>query len=167
MTVALVLKPDFGSTFSRGVLRLAGTYVGLMLATVLFHFISPTPAVHVVWIGMLAFIMRSTGRANYGVLVTALSALIVFLFSLNGVAPHDVIASRALNTTIGGALALAIYWIWPTRERTQVRQAMASMLDAYRLYFQAVSRAYLDGRAVDPHELDRLAHEGAAGALER
>ncbi len=156
MTVALVLKPDFGSTFSRGVLRLAGTYVGLMLATVLFHFISPTPAVHVVWIGMLAFIMRSTGRANYGVLVTALSALIVFLFSLNGVAPHDVIASRALNTTIGGALALAIYWIWPTRERTQVRQAMSSMLDAYRLYFQAVSRAYLDGRAVDPHELDPL-----------
>ncbi len=160
MTVALVLKPDFGSTFSRGVLRLAGTYAGLMLATILFHFTSPTAAAHVIWIGILAFTMRSTGRANYGVLVTALSALIVFLFSLNGVAPHDVIASRALNTTIGGALALAIYWIWPTRERTLAPQAMSGMLDAYRLYFQAVSRASIEGRAADPHELDQLRVKG-------
>jgi uncharacterized membrane protein YccC len=160
MTVALVLKPDFGSTFSRGVLRLIGTYAGLMLATVLFHFTLPPAATHVVWIGILAFIMRSTGRANYGLLVAVLSALIVFLFSLNGVAPHDVIASRALNTTIGGTLALAIYWIWPTRERTQAPQAMASMLDSYRLYFQAVARAYIDGRAADPHQLDRLRVNG-------
>ena len=160
MTVALVLKPDFGSTFSRGVLRLIGTYAGLMLATVLLHFTLPPTAASVVWIGILAFIMRSTGRANYGLLVTVLSALIVFLFSLNGVAPHDVIASRALNTTIGGALALAIYGVWPTRERTQAPQAMASMLDAYRLYFQAVARAYIDGRAVDPHELDRVRMNG-------
>ncbi len=156
MTVALVLKPDFGNTFTRGVLRLAGTYAGLMLATVLFHFTSPTAAAHVVWIGILAFVMRSLGRANYGILVTAISALIVFLFSLIGVAPQDVIASRALNTTIGGALALVIYWVWPTRERTQAPQALASMLDAYRLYFQAVSRACLDGQCVDPRGLDRL-----------
>ncbi len=156
MTVALVLKPDFGSTFSRGVLRLAGTYAGAALATVLFHFTSPTPTADVIWIAGLAFMMRGFGRANYGVLVTMLSALIVLLFSLNGVAPHDVIASRALNTTIGGALALAIYWLWPTRERTQAPEAMATMLDAYRLYFQAVARAYLDGRAVDPRALDRL-----------
>lgn len=156
MTVALVLKPDFGGTFSRGVLRLAGTYAGLTLATVLFHFTSPTRASHVIGIGILAIVMRGFGRANYGVLVALLSALIVFLFSLNGVAPHDVISSRALNTTIGGALALAIYWIWPTRERTQVPQAMATMLDVYRLYFQAVARAYLAGGAVDAHELDRL-----------
>ena len=107
MTVALVLKPDFGSTFSRGVLRLAGTYCGLMLATVLFHLTSPTSVALVVGVGILAFLMRSFGRANYGVLVIVLSALIVFLFSLTGIAPKDVIASRALNTTIGGTLALA------------------------------------------------------------
>ena len=37
MTVAIILKPDFSTTFSRGVLRLAGTFTGLALATVLFH----------------------------------------------------------------------------------------------------------------------------------
>jgi uncharacterized membrane protein YccC len=160
MTVALVLKPDFGSTFSRGVLRLAGTYFGLMLATALFHVTSPGAAALVAGVGILAFLMRSFGRANYGVLVTVLSALIVFLFSLTGIAPKDVIASRALNTTIGGTLVLVIYLIWPTRERTQAPQAMASMLDSYRLYVQAVARAYMDGRAIDPRQLDRLRIDG-------
>ncbi len=37
MTVAVVLKPDFATTISRGVLRLAGTFAGLLLATALFH----------------------------------------------------------------------------------------------------------------------------------
>jgi uncharacterized membrane protein YccC len=156
MTIALVLKPDFGSTFSRGILRLAGTYAGLLLATVLFHFFSPAQPVDVLWIAILVFIQRWVGRANYGILVVAISALIVFLLSLTGIPPKDVIAVRALNTTIGGALALAIYWVWPTRERTQVPPALASMLDAYRLYFQGVSRAYIDARSIVTHELDRL-----------
>ncbi len=156
MTIALVLKPDFGSTFSRGVLRLAGTYVGLVLATVLFHFISPALPVRVLCIGILVFAQRSVGRANYGILVVAISAVVVFMLSLTGIPPKDVVAARALNTTIGGALALAIYWVWPTRERTQVPQALASMFDAYRLYFQGVSRAYFDRLAGVPHELDRL-----------
>jgi uncharacterized membrane protein YccC len=156
MTIALVLKPDFGSTFSRGILRLAGTYVGLLLATVLFHFFSPAQPVDVLWIAILVFMQRWVGRANYGILVVAISALIVFLLSLTGIPPKDVIAVRALNTTIGGALALVIYWVWPTRERTQVPPALASMLDAYRLYYQGVSRAYIDALSVVPHELDRL-----------
>ncbi len=156
ITIALVLKPDFGATFSRGVLRLAGTYAGLLLATVLFHLVSPAVAVHVFWIGILAFLLRSVGVANYGLLVAIISALVVFLFSLTGVEPKDVIAARALNSTIGGALALAIYWVWPTRERTQTPQAMARMLDAYRLYFRAVSRAYIHGRGVAARELDRF-----------
>jgi len=43
MTIVLVLKPEFAVTFSRGVLRIAGTMVGLLLATALFHFCRFTP----------------------------------------------------------------------------------------------------------------------------
>lgn len=156
MTIALVLKPDFGNTVSRGVLRLAGTYTGLMLATVVFHFFAPSVPASVLAIGILSFIQRSLGLANYGILVTAISSLIVFLFSVAGIAPKDVIAARALNSTIGGALALAIYWVWPTRERTQAPHALAGLFDAYRLDFQAVARDYFDGRSIVPQELDRL-----------
>ena len=39
MTIAIVLKPDFSSTFSRGILRIGGTFAGLFMATVLFHYL--------------------------------------------------------------------------------------------------------------------------------
>ena len=36
ITVAIVLKPDFTMTFSRGLLRMGGTLIGLVLATTCF-----------------------------------------------------------------------------------------------------------------------------------
>jgi uncharacterized membrane protein YccC len=143
MTVALVLKPDFTTTFSRGVLRLAGTFTGLALATVLFHALSPTLAMQALFIAVFMFFMRWAGPANYGVLVTALTAMVVLLFASTGVAPAQVIAARALFTVAGGAIALAAYRVWPTWERTQVPEALARLLDAYRAYFQAVRDGYL------------------------
>ncbi|HEX6612837.1 MAG TPA: FUSC family protein, partial [Rhodanobacteraceae bacterium] len=38
MTVAIVLKPDFGATWRAGLLRIAGTLSGLLLTTALLHF---------------------------------------------------------------------------------------------------------------------------------
>ena len=143
MTVALVLKPDFTTTFSRGVLRLAGTFTGLALATALFHALSPTLAMQALFIAIFVFLMRWAGPANYGVLVTALTALVVLLFASIGVAPAELIAARALFTVAGGAIALAAYRVWPTWERTQVPEALARLLDAYRAYFQAVRDGYL------------------------
>jgi uncharacterized membrane protein YccC len=168
MTVAIVLKPDFTTTFSRGVLRLAGTFTGLALATVLFHAISPTPAMQVALIGAFMFLMRWAGPANYGVLVTALTALVVLLFASTGVAPAELIAARALFTVIGGAIALTAYRVWPTWERTQVPEALARLLDAYRAYFQSVRDAYLrPGLEQDPAFTLRLDHARQACRLAR
>src|ERR1019366_3520328 len=71
MTVAIVLKPDFASTFSRGVLRLAGTFAGLIFATPLFHLLPAAPAAQVAAIAALMFVLRCWGPANYGIFVTA------------------------------------------------------------------------------------------------
>ena len=168
MTVAIVLKPDFTTTFSRGVLRLAGTFTGLALATALFHWLSPSAMVQAVFIGIFMFLMRWAGPANYGVLVTALTALVVLLFAITGVAPAELIAARALYTVIGGTIALAAYRIWPTWERTQVPEALARLLDAYRAYFQAVRDAYLrPGLESDPVFAARLERVRQAGRLAR
>jgi uncharacterized membrane protein YccC len=160
MTVAIVLKPDFTTTFSRGVLRLAGTFTGLALATALFHAISPTAAMLALFIVVFMFLMRWAGPANYGVMVTALTALVVLLFASTGVAPADLMAARALFTVVGGTIALAAYRVWPTWERTQVPEALARLLDAYRAYFQAVRDAYLhpglEHDAVFAPRLDRV-----------
>jgi len=155
MTVAIVLKPDFTATFSRGVLRLIGTFAGLMLATGLFHLLPAAILPEVFLIATLAFAMRCFGPANYGIFVTALTAMVVILLTATGGAPKDLMAARGLNTILGGAIALLAYVAWPTWERTQVSEMLARMLDAYRAYFRMVRDGYLQPDASFYQELDR------------
>lgn len=155
MTIAIVLKPDFTATFSRGVLRLAGTFAGLVFATALFHVLPAARSAQVAAIAALMFVLRCFGSANYGILVTAVTALVVLLVAMTGTAPKEVIAARGLTTAAGGAIALLAYWLWPTWERTQISEAMAQMLDAYRHYFRAVREGYVQPDAPFAHELDR------------
>jgi uncharacterized membrane protein YccC len=139
MTIALVLKPEFTATFTRGLLRIAGTIVGLLLATELFHLFNPGVVLQVILIFAFVFLMRWLGPANYGIFGIAVSALIVLLLAIAGVPPKDVIWARGVNTVVGGALALLAYWLWPTWERTRVSERIAEMLDAYRNYVHALS----------------------------
>ena len=142
MTIAIVLKPDFAATFSRGLLRLAGTVVGLLLSTALFRFLPDTTVVQIGLLGLFLFLLRWVGGANYGIFVINVSALVVMLLALSGTAPKDVVAARGLNTLIGGVLALAAYAVWPTWERKQISESLAQMLDAYRAYFGEVAVRY-------------------------
>ncbi len=144
MTVAIVLRPDFTATFTRGVLRVAGTLAGLLVATGLVYFLMPGAGPEIFLIVFFTFLLRCFGSANYGIFVMALTALIVFLVSLTGLAPGPIMIARGLNTLAGGAIALAAYWLWPTRERTLTPDLLAEMLDAYRHYLQAVRDAYLN-----------------------
>ncbi len=168
MTIAIVLKPDFTATFSRGILRVAGTLIGLAFATALFHLLSPSIAVQVTLIGIFAFLLRCFGPANYGVFVIVLTALIVLLISLTGVKPGEVIAARGLNTLAGGAIALIAYAVWPTWERKRLPEELARMFDAYRTYFEAVRDAYVQPEASFAATLDRarLAARRARSNLE-
>ena len=164
MTIAIVLKPDFSATFSRGVLRLAGTLVGLGLATGLFDLLSPGIGMQVALISVMAFVIRGVGAANYGILVAAVTAYVVLLFAILGIAPKEVMVARGVNTVAGGAIALLAYWIWPTWERTQVSESMAQMLDAYRHYFRVIRESYLRPEVSLAGELDRAR---VAGRLAR
>ena len=155
MTIAIVLKPDFTGTFSRGILRVAGTLVGLAFATALFHVLSPSMAVQVILIGVFAFLLRCFGPANYGVFVIALTALVVLLVAMTGVTPGVVIAARGLNTVAGGLIALTAYALWPTWERTRLPEELAAMFDAYRVYFEAVRDAYTEPNISHAAQLDR------------
>ncbi len=173
MTVAIVLKPDFTATFSRGVLRLAGTFIGLVLSTALFHVLHPSNAAILILMALVAFALRWLGPANYGVLVICITAYVVLLLALTGVAPADTISARGLNTLIGGSLCLIAYWIWPTWERKQVKEMGARLLDAYRVYFRAIRDAYTQteeshARQLDRARLDsRLARSNLEGSADR
>jgi uncharacterized membrane protein YccC len=159
MTIAVVLKPDFTATFSRGVLRLLGTFGGLALATALYHLLPESALDQLLLVGAFTFFLRWLGPANYGILTMAVSGLIVFLIAVTGVSPADVIASRGLNTAAGGILALIAYALWPTWERTQAPEAMAEMFDASRLYFHALMRRFSSDEPDLERALDEARHE--------
>ena len=170
MTIAIVLKPDFTATVSRGVLRIAGTFAGLILATALFHFVHTGVLTDILLMTAFTFLLRWIGPANYGVFVTALSAMIVLLIATTGVAPKEVITARAENTAFGGILAMIAYALWPTWERTQVGPALADMIELYRVYFRTVIEAYEGGpiSAIDGvRTKGRRARSNAEASLER
>ena len=87
----------------------------------------------------------------------------VLLFALTGVEPAQVIAARGLNTVVGGLIALVIYGIWPTWERSRISESIAQMLDGYRDYFHGVRDAYIHPDRPRDHELDRLRLAGRLG----
>jgi uncharacterized membrane protein YccC len=173
MTVAVVLKPDFTTTFSRGVLRLAGTFTGLILATALYHLFPLSPVTQLMLVGIFTFLLRSVGPANYGVFSLAISGLIVFLIAATGVSPAEVVTERAVNTVAGGLLALLAYALWPTWERTQVWESIAEMLDACRLYFQSIVERFerddpsLDSKLEETRRAWRRARSNAEASVDR
>jgi len=157
MTIAIVLKPDFTGTFARGVLRVGGTIAGLVLATLLLRVVHPGVAIDIALLALFTLLLRWIGPANYGIFVIAVSGLVVLLISVTGVAAGPVIAARALNTALGGALALLAYAIWPTWEKTQTIAAIADMLDCYRAYTHAVLGAW---QGENTAQIDRGRLEG-------
>jgi len=166
MTTAIVLKPDFAGTLSFGVLRVIGTLLGLVLATALVHFAFGGPWEGIVLFALLCFGFRQLTTVHYGIGVMLLTALIVLLLSFQGVAPGETMTARAIGTSIGSALALLAYVVWPTWERGRVRPALADMLDAYRRYFLAVIQDSMRVR-VEIRRLGRSARTNAQASLDR
>jgi uncharacterized membrane protein YccC len=161
-----VLKPDFAGTFSFGLLRVIGTLLGLALATALVHFAFGGELERIVLLAVLCFGFRELTTVHYGIGVMLLTALIVVLLTFEGIAPGETMSARALGTSLGSALALLAYLVWPTWERGRVRPALADMLDAYRHYFVAVLEDSVRVRR-DIRALARSARTNAQASLDR
>ena len=167
MTVAIVLRPDFGATWRVGLLRVIGTLGGLLLTTAVLG----TGGVMDFWaalglLALLCFAFRELATVHYGVAVVCLTGLVVILLSFYGIPAAESVHARAIDTVLGSGLALLAYLLWPTWERGREREALARMLDAYRDYF----RATIEGGPTARHEARiaaRAARSQAQASLDR
>jgi uncharacterized membrane protein YccC len=173
LTVLLVLKPDFRTTFARGVARTLGTMLGAVLTTVLLSLLAPPPGLLVILDSIVAYLAFSVLFVNYALFSAFLTMETVFLLTF--VTPQPLITAeyRAIDTAVGGVLALLIYVLWPTWESSQVPGNLADRLEALRRYCIAVMEAYANPGAYDAStflnlrmEL-RLARSNAEGSVER
>jgi len=144
ITVLLVLKPEFGETYVRGVGRIAGTLAGAGIVVALVAMLGSHPAV--VTALLLAFVFSSylLFRVNYAVFTLCITGYVVLLLYLAGVPGTMAAEYRALNTVIGGALALIVYRLWPTWEAGRVGDVFALLVDAFARDVALMLDAYID-----------------------
>ena len=176
MTVAIVLKPDFGATWRYGLLRVAGTLGGLLLTTAVLHFGGPGGFwASLALMAVLCFAFRELAGVHYGIAVVCLTGLVVILLSFYSIPAAESVLARSIDTALGSSLALLAYLLWPTWERGREREVVARMLDAYREYLiatlrgstQARHNTRIDARAARSAaqaSLDRLRSEPASRA---
>lgn len=167
MTAAIVLRPDFGATFSFGLLRVVGTVLGLVLTTVLLHVFPTNPWAHLALLAVLCMAFRYLANAHYGIAVAALTGLVVILLSFGGVDSAAAVGDRVVNTVLGSGLALLAYLLWPTWERGRARAALADMLDAYADYLKALAAPQQRAAHRETRTAARTARANAQASIER
>jgi uncharacterized membrane protein YccC len=166
MTAAIVLKPDFGGTLRFGVLRVAGTLAGLLLASLLAHYAMGDPTLRVLLLAVLCIGFRLTATVNYGIGVAFLTGMVVVLLTFRGMSPTDSMHARVVGTLAGSALALCAYALWPTWESRRTPGALAAVIDAYRAHLAAVFAGRL-GEFAETRAAARRARTNAQASLER
>ncbi|MBO0826484.1 MAG: FUSC family protein [Streptosporangiales bacterium] len=168
LTILLTLQPDFATTMSRGLLRIAGTLVGLGVVTGLIVVLPSSHVVDLILIAVLFFGFRVFFLASFGLSVVFLTALIVVLLSVVGVDPAATIAERGVYGAAGGLVALGTYLVWPTWERSRVRGTLADLLDAYGGYAALVAHREPDpGRLSSARSAARVARTNAEASIDR
>jgi uncharacterized membrane protein YccC len=169
LTALMVLRPDFATTFQRAAMRVAGTIVGLLLATAFLYWAVPDNEWYfIVLIGVFFFAMRLAGPANLLLTAIAISALVVVLLGLSGVSTRATLVDRTVATVIGGALAIAATLLRPVWERDVLPDRLADLIGAYRSYLRVLADP---DSSVDERRrargAARLARTNAQGSLDR
>ncbi|MGY1695377.1 MULTISPECIES: FUSC family protein [unclassified Geodermatophilus] len=130
LTVAIVLKPDFGSVFTRAVQRGVGTLIGVLIGSLLLSFL-PRNGWVVVAMAVAAALLPWARGANFGLFSVFQTPVIILLLDLAVPGGPDLVAARLLDTLIGCAIVLvAGYLLWPQTWRAPLDEAMGATVVA-------------------------------------
>jgi uncharacterized membrane protein YccC len=134
LTVAIVLKPDFGSVFTRAVQRGAGTLLGVLIGSALLA-VLPRDAWVLVAMAGFAALLPWARNANFGLFSVFQTPVIILLLDLALPSGPGIVGARLIDTLIGCAIVLVFgYLLWPQTWRAPLEQALrdaALALDAF------------------------------------
>jgi len=140
MTVAIVLKPDFGSVFVRAIHRSIGTLIGVGLAAVIGAFVHSSLGIVAIIAVLCAFIPWA-GLRSYAATVVFLTPVILLMISLVVPGSTDSFAEqRMIDTLLGVAIALIFgYLIWPRSQAVHLGMAFSSALENVGEFLRAAT----------------------------
>ena len=131
MTVVIIQQPYVATTWTRALERVGGTVLGGGLAALLgmaFH----AQATLLLLIFPLAVATMAFRPVNYTLFVFFLTPLFVLILDLTHPGERELTLAgvRAMNTAIGGAIALAgVTLIWPTSGADRLRLDLATAIE--------------------------------------
>ncbi|MEU2333202.1 FUSC family protein [Streptomyces sp. NPDC006654] len=145
LTITFVLKPDFGSVFSRALLRALGTVVGLVVAATVLALV-PRGWWDVPVMMVLAPLVPALTPRGYGFQTAAITPVILLLSDVLNHQGTALILPRLLDSLMGCGIALvAGYLLWPESWRTRVGDRLADAVADTATYVELAFGG--DGRA--------------------
>ncbi|MFE7839059.1 FUSC family protein [Streptomyces sp. NPDC057474] len=146
LTITFVLKPDFGSVFSRALLRALGTVVGLVVAAGILTEV-PRGWWDVPVMLLLAPLIPVFTPRGYGYQTAAITPVILLLSDILNHQGTGLLVPRLVDSLMGCAIALvAGYLLWPESWHARVGDRLANAVADTAEY---VERAFGEGPA-DP-----------------
>ncbi|MFF4172015.1 FUSC family protein [Streptomyces sp. NPDC001744] len=148
LTVTFVMKPDFGSVFSRAVLRAAGTVLGLVLAALVLSGV-PRGWWDVPVLLVLAALIPAFSAKGYAFQTAAVTPVILLLSDVLNHQGSALVLPRLYDSLIGcGITLVAGYLLWPESWHTRVGARLADAVSDTADY---VDMAFSDTERSDPH----------------
>jgi uncharacterized membrane protein YccC len=122
--VAIVLKPDYGSVFTRAVQRGAGTLLGVLLGSLLLT-VLPRDAWVLVAMALSAGALPWARAANFGLFSVFQTPLIILLLDLAVPSGSGLVGARLVDPLIGCGIVLVFgYLLWPQTWRAPLDDAL-------------------------------------------
>ena len=106
LTVLFALRPDYGTTITRGIGRIIGTMVGVTIAWTIVTLFSPSDAAAVILLALLAGAAYAVYRANYALFSVVLVVLVALMVEFSGGSPIGALIDRLIDTAVGAGIAL-------------------------------------------------------------
>ncbi|MFE0036402.1 FUSC family protein [Streptomyces sp. NPDC059015] len=129
LTVTFVMKPDFGSVFSRAVGRGLGTVAGLVVAAAVLAEV-PRGWWDVPVMFLLGGLIPAFSAKGYAFQTAAITPVILLLSDLLNRQGIGLVRARLVDSLIGCAIALvAGYLLWPESWHSRIGDRLADSVD--------------------------------------
>ncbi|MFF3938523.1 FUSC family protein [Streptomyces phaeofaciens] len=137
LTITFVLKPDFGSVFSRALLRALGTVAGLVVAAAVLSQV-PRGWWDVAVMLVLAPLIPALTPRGYGYQTAAITPVILLLSDTLNHQGTGLLLPRLVDSLIGCAIVLTVgYLLWPESWHTRVGARLADAVADASRYVEA------------------------------
>jgi uncharacterized membrane protein YccC len=149
LTVAVILRPNFGLTKARALHRIYGTLAGAAFSVLVLLIFSQK------WIyGILAvpsfFIGALFLQKNYRVAATFITSAVILLYGVLVENALTLVQYRVFDTLIGAAISfIAIYFLWPAWEENNIKNSVKKALKSNISYLREIDRLYIQKTIAD------------------